>query len=78
MTDIGKVSRLNPEDIIAHKFSVTRFREGYDMDEVDDFLDEVLVEFRTIVKENAEMREKLASHAEEAVPPSDQDRLNWR
>ena len=32
---------LTPNDIRSHRFNTTRFREGYDIDEVDAFLDEV-------------------------------------
>jgi DivIVA domain-containing protein len=32
---------LTPKDIHEKKFSVHRFREGYDIDEVDDFMEEV-------------------------------------
>jgi len=32
---------LTPNDIRNHRFNTTRFREGYDIDEVDSFLDEV-------------------------------------
>lgn len=36
-------SLLTPADIRDRVFSAHRFREGYDMDEVDDYLDEVRV-----------------------------------
>jgi DivIVA domain-containing protein len=32
---------LTPDDVRAKRFACTRLREGYDMGEVDDFLDEV-------------------------------------
>ena len=32
---------LTPKDIREHTFQTGRFKEGYDVDEVDDFLDEV-------------------------------------
>jgi DivIVA domain-containing protein len=35
---------LTPEDVVNKRFQPTKFREGYDQDEVDDFLDEVVVE----------------------------------
>ena len=35
---------LSPEDILAKRFQVTKFREGYDQDEVDDYLDDIVVE----------------------------------
>jgi DivIVA domain-containing protein len=30
---------LTPEDVVNKRFQPTKFREGYDQDEVDDFLD---------------------------------------
>ena len=51
---------LTPEDVVNKRFQQTKFREGYDQDEVDDFLDEIVVELRRLSTENAELREKLA------------------
>lgn len=51
---------LTPEDVVNKRFQQTKFREGYDQDEVDDFLDEIVVELRRLGSENAELREKLA------------------
>lgn len=51
---------LTPEDVVNKRFQQTKFREGYDQDEVDDFLDEIVVELRRLNTENAELREKLA------------------
>lgn len=47
---------LTPEDILAKRFQVTKFREGYDQDEVDDYLDEVVIELRRVLGENEELR----------------------
>ena len=52
---------LTPEDIVNKRFQSTKFREGYDQDEVDDFLDEVVVEMRRVVAENDELSQKLAA-----------------
>ena len=52
---------LTPEDILAKRFQITKFREGYDQDEVDDYLDEVVVELRKIVAENEELRARSSS-----------------
>ncbi|MBG6054052.1 DivIVA domain-containing protein [Salinibacterium sp. CAN_S4] len=41
------------------RFQPTKFREGYDQDEVDDFLDEVVVELRRLNQENEELRQRL-------------------
>jgi len=51
---------LTPEDIVNKRFQSTKFREGYDQDEVDDFLDEVVVEMRRLVGENDELAKKMA------------------
>ena len=47
---------LLPEDILSKRFLTTKFREGYDQDEVDDFLDEVVLEFRRVVTENQDLK----------------------
>jgi DivIVA domain-containing protein len=47
---------LSPEDILTKRFLTTKFREGYDQDEVDDFLDEVVLEFRRVVAENQDLK----------------------
>ena len=51
---------LTPEDIVNKRFQPTKFREGYDQDEVDDFLDAVVVELRRVVSEKDELVQKLA------------------
>lgn len=51
---------LTPEDVVNKRFQPTKFREGYDQDEVDDFLDEIVVELRRLNQENDELRRKLA------------------
>jgi DivIVA domain-containing protein len=50
---------LTPEDVVNKRFQQTKFREGYDQDEVDDFLDEIVVELRRLTQENDELRAKL-------------------
>jgi DivIVA domain-containing protein len=42
---------LTPEDVVNKRFQPTKFREGYDQDEVDDFLDEIVVELRRLNQE---------------------------
>lgn len=51
---------LTPEDVVNKRFQPTKFREGYDQDEVDDFLDEIVVELRRLTGENEELRRRLA------------------
>lgn len=50
---------LTPEDVVNKRFQATKFREGYDQDEVDDFLDEVVVELRRLNQENEELRQRV-------------------
>lgn len=63
---------LTPEDVVNKRFQPTKFREGYDQDEVDDFLDEIVVELRRLTQENEELRRRLsesgAGEGEQAVP----------
>jgi DivIVA domain-containing protein len=47
---------LTPDDVVHKRFETTRFRDGYDQDEVDDFLDEVVTELRRLVEENDGLR----------------------
>jgi DivIVA domain-containing protein len=60
---------LTPEDVVNKRFTVTKFREGYDQDEVDDFLDSVVVEFRRLAAENDELKSRLkAQESGESEP----------
>ena len=52
---------LNPEEIVNKRFSATKFRQGYDEEEVDEFLDEVVAELRRLNGENEELRGKLTA-----------------
>ncbi|MEO6924011.1 MAG: DivIVA domain-containing protein [Bryocella sp.] len=63
MMEIDEVAEmaLTPEDVVNKRFNPTKFREGYDQDEVDDFLDEVVVELRRLNQENEELRQRLVA-----------------
>ena len=50
---------LTPEDVVNKRFQPTKFREGYDQDEVDDFLDEIVIELRRLYQENEDLRRRL-------------------
>lgn len=50
---------LTPEDVLNKNFTATQFRRGYDEQEVDDFLDEVVAELRRLSGENADLRRKI-------------------
>ncbi|WP_170259076.1 DivIVA domain-containing protein [Nocardioides psychrotolerans] len=60
---------LTPEDVSNKRFTPVRLREGYDMGEVDQFLDEVETELARLTKENEDLRAKLAS-AQSGAPVS--------
>ena len=51
---------LTAEDIVNKQFKPKpRLSEGYDADEVDDFLDEIVKAYRAIKAENDELNQKL-------------------
>ena len=52
---------LTPEDVSNKRFTPVRLREGYDMGEVDQFLDEVEAELERLLKENGDLRSKLSA-----------------
>src|SRR5438132_1301004 len=64
---------LTPEDVSNKRFTPVRLREGYDMGEVDQFLDEVEAELERLNKENDDLRTKLSAaqsgDAVAATPP---------
>ena len=63
---------LTPEDVVNKRFQSTKFREGYDQDEVDDFLDEVVAEMRRLVEENETLKSELEEAKEQAATASAQ------
>ncbi|MCW2854794.1 MAG: DivIVA family protein [Marmoricola sp.] len=58
---MGEVMPLTPEDVSNKRFTPVRLREGYDMGEVDQFLDEVEAELDRLTKENDDLRTKLSA-----------------
>jgi DivIVA domain-containing protein len=59
---------LTPDDVVTKQFQHVRFKEGFDPDEVDDFLDEIVVEWRKALAENEELKAKLAAYESGATP----------
>ncbi len=60
---------LTPEDVVNKRFTITKFRDGYDLDQVDDFLDEVGRELRrledeaaVLKQENEELRDRIQGY----------------
>jgi len=58
---MGEVMPLTPEDVSNKRFTPVRLREGYDMGEVDQFLDEVEAELARLTRENDDLRAKLVA-----------------
>ena len=50
---------LTPEEVVNKRFEVTKFRDGYDLDQVDDFLDQIVEELRQREEEKAKLQEQL-------------------
>jgi len=59
---------LTPDDVVTKQFQHVRFKEGFDPDEVDDFLDEIVVEWRKALAENEELKAKLAAYESGSAP----------
>src|SRR5580700_7567838 len=59
---------LTPEDVQNKRFTVVRFKSGYDEEEVDGFLDEIETELRRLLGENNSLKQAVAA-APTAPPP---------
>ena len=35
------IATMTPDDVTTKRFQATKFREGYDQDQVDEFLDQI-------------------------------------
>src|ERR1700753_582108 len=64
---------LTPEDVRNKQFTTVRLREGYDEDEVDAFLDEVEAELTRLLRENEDLRAKLAAATRAAAQNQQQN-----
>ena len=61
---------LTPKDVHDKQFSTVKMRTGYDMDEVDLFLDEVESSLGLLLTENDDLKAQIAQGAKAApVPP---------
>ncbi|MBI4608425.1 MAG: DivIVA domain-containing protein [Candidatus Rokubacteria bacterium] len=65
--------RITPVDIRQQQFSVRMFR-GYDVHEVDAFLEDVAEDYEQITKENALLKEQLATLEERMRGFEERDR----
>lgn len=63
---------LTPDDVVHKEFQHVRFKDGFDPEEVDDYLDEIVVEWRKTIEENNELKAKLAAFesGEDAPAPA--------
>jgi DivIVA domain-containing protein len=59
---------LTPDDVVTKQFQHVRFKEGFDPDEVDDFLDEIVVEWRKVIAERDELAAKVAAYESGSAP----------
>lgn len=62
---------LTPQDVRNKQFTTVRFKEGYDLDEVDNFLDEIEVSLSAVTLEAQDLR----AVAKGGVPESIRDEI---
>lgn len=61
---------LTPEEVINKRFQPTKFKEGYNPEEVDDFLDEIVIELRRLNAENSSLKDQLKEAEAQAPFPA--------
>ncbi len=57
--------RITPLDVRQQQFTVRMFR-GFDVQEVDAFLQDIAEDYEAVLKDNAILKEQLAAHEERA------------
>ncbi len=57
--EVKTLVALTPEEVINKRFQATKFKEGYNPEEVDDFLDEIVIELRRLNAENSSLKRQL-------------------
>jgi DivIVA domain-containing protein len=50
---------LTPEQVLNKHFQTTQFRKGYDERDVDDFLDEIVAEMRSLIAQRDDYKQQL-------------------
>lgn len=50
---------VTPEGVVNQRFKPTKFRTGYDQDDVDDYLDRIVVALRSLTEENKRLRAQI-------------------
>jgi cell division initiation protein len=66
--------RITPMDIRQQQFTVRMFR-GFDVQEVDTFLEDLAADYETLLKENALLKEQLQTLEERARGLEDRERV---
>lgn len=62
---------LTAEDVVLQRFMPTKFREGYDQDQVDDFLDRTVQELRRLQEENERLQLRISNRLAGSVSLTD-------
>jgi cell division initiation protein len=65
--------RISPLDIRQQQFSMKWFR-GFDVHEVDAFLDDVAEDYETVLKENAQLKEQVSTFEDRARGLAERER----
>jgi DivIVA domain-containing protein len=52
---------VSPEQVKTQKFTITKFRDGYDVEQVDEFLDQIAEDLEARDAEKAELEDQIAS-----------------
>ena len=58
---------LTPEDVRNKQFTTVRFKEGYDLDEVDNFLDEIEESLAAVTREAEDLRATAKGEVPESI-----------
>jgi DivIVA domain-containing protein len=58
---------LTPEDVRNKQFTTVRFKEGYELDEVDSFLDEIEVALAAVTREAEDLRATAKGEVPESI-----------
>jgi len=58
---------LTPEDVRNKQFTTVRFKEGYDLDEVDNFLDEIEESLSAVTREVEDLRATAKGEVPESI-----------
>ena len=66
--------RISPMDIRQQQFTVRMFR-GFDVQEVDTFLEDLAADYETLLKENSLLKEQLGALEERARGLEDRERV---